>query len=81
MSGKGSKYRRVNGDVYRQNYDQIFGSKDPKESSQRPEIVDHDLVTPRVCPDCSGLDPMDHSDNCSTRWGRRGWRQLGVYDG
>lgn len=37
----------------------------------------------RTCPDCGVTSQYgrEHKPGCEIVWGRRGWRQLGVYDG
>ena len=34
-----------------------------------------------TCPDCGKVHPDSALNGCNTVKGRRGWRQLGVYDG
>ena len=54
-----------------------------------PEIpVKRNIIyTTKRCPSCGELIRIyhesfsDHKVGCQTRWGRRGWRQLGEYDG
>lgn len=42
-------------------------------------------IDPTACPECKQPGAWDddskHVDGCETIRGRRGWRQLGVYDG
>lgn len=46
------------------------------------KLLDHFVGLPQdACPTCC-RPPADHgSRGCDMVWGRRGWRQLGVYDG
>lgn len=51
--------------------------------------LDKDRIKPKKCPHCGKEIRFDedkneseyHHKHCLIRWGRRGWRQLGVYDG
>jgi hypothetical protein len=49
------------------------------------KLKNSDLDNFKCCENCKGLvditDESGHKDGCDFVWGRRGWRQLGVYDG
>lgn len=49
------------------------------------EIVGKDIENLKICENCGR--PVNiktnkgHKEYCGWVWGRRGWRQLGIYDG
>lgn len=70
---KGSKYRPVDWDKYSENYDRIFKKTPVEEKIDPPK--EHQ------CPDCGQWDWHECQPGMIKTYGRRGWRQVGIYDG